>query len=226
MNTSTGGFVRAIARRYAAFIRRPMRFPTYTESVRNTIETIPDDVRYATLALAIERLETEKIDGAFAELGVFRGYTSRFIHELAPRRRFYLFDTFEGFPEELAESAGDERFRDTSQESVARFIGNLDNVVFRPGFFPLTADGLENENFSLVLLDCDLYQTAVEGLRFFYPRLVAGGYLFLHDFNSPESDHAIARAVSEFLADKPEALIEIPDEWGSAVFRKQRRGSR
>jgi O-methyltransferase len=202
-----------------------MRFPTYSGAVRNTIETMPDDVRYASLALAIERLKTENIDGAFAELGVYRGYTSKFIHDLAPGRRFYLFDTFEGFPQEITESAGDERFRDTSQESVARFIGNLDNIFFRPGYFPHTAEGLESERFSLVMLDCDLYQPAVEGLQFFYPRLVAGGYFFFHDFNSPESDHAIARAASEFLADKPETVIEIPDEWGSAVFRKQRSGS-
>jgi hypothetical protein len=28
------------------------------------------------------------------------------------------------------------------------------------------------------------------------------------------------RAASEFLEDKPELLFEIPDQWGSAVFRK------
>jgi len=201
-----------------------MRFPSYSETIRNAIEMMPDDVRYATFALAIERLRAENIEGAFAEFGVYQGYTSRFIHGMAPERRYYLFDTFKGFPGELAESAGDQRFRDTSQEAVARFIGNLDNVIFRPGFFPRTAEGLEDERFSLVVIDCDLYQPAVEGLRFFYPRLTAGGYLFLHDFNSPESDHAIARATSEFLADKPESLIEIPDEWGSAVFRKCRTG--
>lgn len=200
-----------------------MRFPTYRAAVRDAIETIPDDVRYAFLALAIERLRVERIEGAFAELGVYKGFTSKFIHEIDPARPFYLFDTFEGFPhQEIAESVGDNRFQNTSRESVARFIGNLDNIIFRPGFFPDTAKGLESVKFSLVMLDCDLYQPAVEGLRFFYPRLVEGGYFFLHDFNSPESDHAIARAASEFLADKPEAVLEIPDQWGSAVFRKQR----
>jgi O-methyltransferase len=44
----------------------------------------------------------------------------------------------------------------------------------------------------------------------------------MHDFNNPESDRAISRAATEFLADKPERLIEIPDEWGSALFRKCR----
>jgi O-methyltransferase len=199
-----------------------MRFPTYSTAVRERIDVIPDDVRYAFLALAIQRLKNENIDGAFAELGVYRGFTSKFMHQQAPDRRLYLFDTFEGFPAELSEASGDDRFRDTSQESVARYIGGTENVLFRVGYFPATAAGLENIRFALVMLDCDLYESAVQGLRFFYPRLVPGGYFFLHDFNSTESNHAIERAVSEFMADKPEMPMEIPDEWGSAVFRKSR----
>jgi O-methyltransferase len=222
VTTSKTGFIRAWVRKSAKFLRQPMHFPTYSLAVQASIETLPDDVRYASLALAIDRLEKEKIDGSFAELGVYRGHTSKFIHQQAPHRRLYLFDTFEGFPSEIEEANGDTRFRDTSQEFVARYIGNLDNVFFQPGFFPRTTNGLEDEQFALVMLDCDLYQPAMDGLQFFYPRLVPGGYFFLHDFNSPESDHAISRAASEFLADKPEPLIEIPDHWGSAVFRKTR----
>lgn len=207
------------------FIRRPMRFPPYSPAVRDRIETMGDDVRYATLALAIQRLETERIDGAFAELGVWAGLTSSFIHHQAPHRQLYLFDTFAGFPAAALEKAEDDRFRDTSQAHVAKLIGNLDNVIFRPGYFPQTAAGLEQERFALVMLDFDLYRSAIDALQFFYPRLVPGGYFFMHDFNSPESDHAISRAANEFLTSKPECLIEIPDEWGSVVFRKVRQSN-
>ena len=41
----------------------------------------------------------------------------------------------------------------------------------------------------------------------------------MHDFNSNESEYAISRAAHEFMADKPEMLIEIPDYFGSALFR-------
>lgn len=219
------GSFRSSARRLLRFAREPMHFPTYPQAVREQIEKLSDDVRYSTLALAIERLEMERIPGAFAELGVYRGHTSKFIHQLAPDRHLYLFDTFQGFPEQIATASEDTRFRDTSKEAVATFIGNLDHVTFRVGCFPETAAGLENEHFALVMLDCDIYGPAAHGLQFFYPRLAPGGYFFLHDFNSPESDHAIERAASEFMADKPEALVEIPDQWGSAVFRKLRRNT-
>lgn len=214
------GRVRTETRRLVPFVRRPMRFPTYAPAVRERVEALSDDIRYAMLALAIQRLETEGIEGAFAELGVYRGVTSRFIHLQAPDRRLYLFDTFQGFPEADLGSVRDYRFKDTSQDEVAQRIGDTKNVIFRAGYFPVTATGLEQERFALVMLDFDLYQPALEAFRFFYPRLVSGGYFFMHDFNSPESDHAISRAASEFLSDKPEFLIEMPDEWGSAVFRK------
>lgn len=214
------GRVRVWGRKLTWFLRPPMKFPTYPLRTRRRIEAIFDEVRYASLALAIQRLETDGISGAIAELGVYRGHTSKFMHEMAPERRLFLFDTFEGFPEGAAE--GDTRFRGTSQESVARHIGNVENVIFRTGYFPETAAGLEDENFALVMLDFDKYQAALEGFRFFYPRLVPGGYFFLHDFNSPESDHAIERAATEYMADKPETLIELPDQWGSAMFRKLR----
>lgn len=217
---SMKGRIRSEVRKMTRFIRKPMTNPPYSAAVRDRIEELSDDVRYASLALAIQRLKTEGVEGSFAEFGVYQGRTSKFLHELAPERRLYLFDTFAGFPREDAQAANDDRFQDTSQESVGRFIGDLQNVIFRAGFFPETAAGLEDERFSLVMLDCDLYQSALAGLQFFYPKLTEGGFFFLHDYNSSESEHAIMRAASEFLEDKPELLFEIPDQWGSAVFRK------
>jgi hypothetical protein len=49
---------------------------------------------------------------------------------------------------------------------------------------------------------------------------VRGGYIFVHDFNAYEYDHGPYRATTEFLSDKPESAIEIPDQWGSALIRK------
>ncbi|MBB6145689.1 O-methyltransferase [Silvibacterium bohemicum] len=197
-----------------------MQFPSYPAAVAQRIEEYPDDVRYSTLALAVQRLQDDHIPGAFAEVGVYRGVTSAFLHRQAPERRLYLFDTFEGFPSQDLEAGEDTRFKDTSQELVAGVIGDTQNVVFRKGYFPETASGLEGESFSLIMLDVDLYRPALEVLRFFYPRMARGGYFFMHDYNSPESDRAISRAAHEFMADKPESLIEIPDFHGSALFRK------
>jgi len=214
--------MRVMARRLAKLTRarRPMLFPTYSPEVVRRIEEYHDDIRYSTVALAIQRLETDNIAGSFAEVGVFRGATSSFIHKQAPNRRYFLFDTFEGFPEKDVEDGPDARFNETSQTAVAEYINGNDNLDFRVGYFPDTAAGLEDEKFAFVMLDVDIYQASLDVFRFFYPRLVRGGYFFMHDYNSPESNRAVSRAAAEFMADKPEMLIEMCDFFGSALFRK------
>ncbi|MCL4552994.1 MAG: TylF/MycF family methyltransferase, partial [Candidatus Marsarchaeota archaeon] len=128
-------------------------------------------------------------------------------------------DTFEGFPSEDLES-GDNRFKDTSVEVLRENIGDLNNIVIRKGYFPETTEGLEDETFSFVMLDLDLYKPTLAGLEFFYPRMKSGAYIFAHDYNSPESNWAVSRAVNEFMSGKPEQLVEIPDTWGSIGIRK------
>lgn len=209
--------VKSCGRWPGTFLRTSMKFPTYSAETRRRIAASGDHVRYASLALALETVEREEIPGAFAELGVYRGHTSSFIHSQLPRRILYLFDTFNGFP---SERDRDLRFRNTTVEFVRNRLGNCSNVFFRVGIFPDTARGLESEIFSLVVLDADKYEPTLAGLDFFYPRMSRGGYMFIHDYNSPESDSGVSRAVRQFLKGRREQTIEIPDNWGSVVFRK------
>jgi O-methyltransferase len=199
-----------------------MRFPSYPPPIARQIAGSGDPARYASLALAIRTLQREQIPGDFAEVGVYRGATSRFLLQAAPERTLYLFDTFQGFARQdrEPENADDERFTDTSEAAVRAALGDARNAVLRPGYFPDTTSGLEDLRFAFVLLDLDVYAPTAAGLAFFYPRLTRGGYLFVHDVNNPESNWACRRALNEYLADKPERAIELPDKWGSAVFRK------
>lgn len=208
---------KAIRRKYLGLLHGSMRYPTYSRDTVRRVATSADPVRYASLALALEKIEREKISGAFAELGVWRGFTSTFLHLQAPQKRLYLFDTFAGFP---GADGVDDRFRDTNIDIIKNRLGDCSNVNFRVGIFPETAVGLESEQFAFVLLDADKYEPTLAGLNFFYPRVPRGGYIFLHDYNSIESDRGVSRAAHEFLKRKPEQIIEIPDVWGSAVFRK------
>jgi O-methyltransferase len=211
--------LRRVHRRYVGQFHSEMRFPTFALAVREEVRQSADPVRCATLGLAVERLKFEKINGDFAELGVWRGDTSRFLHLCAPDRVLHLFDTFSGFPHGLTDD-NPTRFRDTNLDLVEQRIEDVRNVVFHVGLFPATTAGLERKSFALSMLDADCYPSTLSGLQFFYPRTVPGGYIFLHDFNSPESSYGVSRAASEFLADKPERILEIPDTWGSAFFRK------
>ena len=97
-----------------------MNFPTYDINIHKLIAASHDPVRYATLALAINQVKKNDIAGCFAEVGVWRGDTSKIIHMLAPERIFYLFDTFDGFPVEDLENKDDIRFKDTGIDIVKK----------------------------------------------------------------------------------------------------------
>jgi O-methyltransferase len=221
MNRRHNGVARRLRRRWAQ--ERCMQVPPFDRTAHEDIVDYRDYHRYATIALALARVEADGIPGALAEAGVYQGYASRFIHRLAPRRHFYLFDTFAGFPaEDLEPGVEDCRFRDTSLDGVLRTIGDTVNVEPRPGRVPDSFAGLEGERFAFVLLDMDLHGPTLSALTFFYPRLSPGAYLMVHDYHNAESDWGCKRAVDEFMADKPEGVVEIADMWGSVVFRRDR----
>ena len=203
------------------FLRKGLfpQWPPYDHNLQRELIARPDPVRAQTVAMALVSIQRENIDGSLAELGVYQGHTSEIIHNTLPDRRLYLFDTFDGFPERLRAS-GDNRWQDTSEEFVRARLGDSPNIVIRKGLFPETSHGLEQERFSFVMLDADIYEPTLAGLEFFYPRTVSGGYIFAHDYNNPESNHGVSRALREFLSDKAERCIEIPDPYGSVLFRK------
>jgi O-methyltransferase len=184
-----------------------------------------DKVRFYNLWFQVEQLKKNKIDGAFAELGVHQGETARAIHQMDSDRTFYLFDTFSGFPtEDLAqETQTDDRFTtemfaDTSLEKVTQYMAGNDNLRFKPGFFPGTATGLEAEKFALVHIDADLYAPTIDALNFFYPKVAKGGVLIVHDYN--HNWDGIPKAINEFIGTIPESIVELPDWQGSVIIVK------
>jgi O-methyltransferase len=186
-----------------------------------------DPGRYCAFGLAIQRIIREGISGSFAEVGVYLGASSKVIHRLAPDRKMYLFDTFEGFPEGDLEGRQNKcgvqwspgTFK-SSVELVKQNLGDTRNVFFRKGYFPDTAKGLEDERFAFVNLDVDLHKPTLSGLEFFYPRMNRGGYMFVHDYSNPEANRGVSEAVDSFFKDKMESIVELPDAGGSIVVRK------
>ena len=167
-------------------------------------------MRVRTLEAICRRLGP--VGGAAAELGVYRGAFARCINALLPERTLYLFDTFAGFEETEAAGEGEgftAAHRNTSAARVLSLLPHPGRAVLRPGLFPATAAGLEDERFALVSLDADLEESTLAGLRFFYPRLSPGGFLLLHDWASPRLP-GVARALQRYEAELGRALPAVP----------------
>lgn len=180
-----------------------------------------DYVRVRTLEALCRELDD--VPGAAAELGVYRGGFARCLNALLPERTLYLFDTFEGFDavEAKDEAAGFvQAHRNTGADRVLRLMPHPEKVIIRQGLFPASIGGLE-ERFALVSLDVDLEGSTLAGLRWFYPRLNPGGYILLHDYNSPRLP-GVKRALRCYEAELGGRLPAVPlcDGNGTLVLCK------
>jgi len=188
-----------------------------------------DPVRFYFLSMAFDVIAREKLPGSIAELGVYQGDTAALLADFARKidRTAYLLDTFEGFDNrDLAseDSHLSGRFAETSLEKVRERVGTA-NTAFVRGFFPESAVQLPaEERYCLVHIDADLYDPIRAGLDYFYPRVVDGGFIIVHDVMSMCWDGA-TQAVEDFLSGKPEFFIPIPDLAGTIAFRKHSRNS-
>jgi hypothetical protein len=189
-------------------------------------EPIRDVERFVFLSLAFDQIHKEGLKGDFAELGVYQGSTAAVLARHARRlnRQIYLLDTYEGFNQEDFSGLDAGRrvaFADTSLEAVRARVGDA-NATYIKGYFPQTAEQLPADGrYCLVHIDADLYAPIMSGLEYFYPRLVPGGFLIVHDYGSLVWEGA-EKAIDNFFTDKPECVLPVPDSSGSAVIRRFR----
>lgn len=181
-------------------------------------ELIPSNhnARIASLALCAQEIYRNNVQGAVAEAGVYQGDFAKYINALFPDRKLYLFDSFEGFDKDTIVSQYDnieqtdlwiESLKDTSVNLVMQKMKNRDNIVIKKGFFPQTAEGVD-DRFAFVNLDMDIYQPTYDGLCLFWDKLSDGGYIFVHDFGHWDG---IERAVLKFCREKKVGYAPIAD---------------
>ena len=171
---------------------------------------LPDDAHYVldyerfrTFELSALEIQRRGVEGATAELGVYRGVFSRLIHAQMPDRRHYMYDSFQSFrPEEIEDEINRginnkafwEGVKDTSAAIAMQGMPAPENCVIRQGFFPESLDEADKEErFAFVSIDVDMEESTYQGLRFFYPRMMPGGFIFMHDYNAPAIRNAVWR---------------------------------
>lgn len=152
--------------------------------------------------------KTSKLDGEVAEVGVYRGGSARIIRE-ATSKPLHLFDTFSGVPKPSEKDEPDQAEEGELAfplEGVQEYLKNYQNIFYYKGFFPDSATvEIKAKKFSFVHLDVDLYQSTLDGLKFFYPRMTKGGVIICHDYGKIDGAR---RAFDEFFADKNEIIIK------------------
>jgi hypothetical protein len=185
-----------------------------------------DQVRLLGVLFNLNEIDFNSVSGNFAELGVYKGNMSSIFSEYAVKfnRELILFDTFKGFDSkdivgvDKSIKVGD--FSNTSIKNVKELLNRDCAVTFIEGWFP---DSLKNYDedvsFSVVSLDCDLYQPIKAGLEYFYPRLSKGGIIFIHDYLNPAWP-GVRLAVQEYFKESLIGYTVLPDKSGTCIIKK------
>jgi hypothetical protein len=192
----------------------------------NQVNNNGDAARFISLVLNLRKVMAEGVEGDIAELGVWRGNSAALLAQVAEQngRTLFLFDTFEGF--DVRDLKGEDsksregEFHDTSIDYVRETVGHDSCVRYIKGFFPESIpEDLHDSRFSVVHIDCDLYEPMKAALNFFYPRMSKGALLIMHDYSSGSWPGA-TRAIDEFCDSTGQTLILLPDKSGTAICRK------
>jgi len=105
-------------------------------------------------------------------------------------------------------SFGTSRFSNvTVLTSVQHYLGEYRNLTYFKGLFPDSTRDVPEARYSFCHFDVDLYEGTLACLRYFYDRMLPGGIMLSHDYGLLAGVEA---AFTEFFADKPERVIELP----------------
>ncbi|TLU74253.1 TylF/MycF/NovP-related O-methyltransferase [Lichenicoccus roseus] len=149
------------------------------------------------------------VGGVMAEVGVFQGCSAKLISVAGRPEQLHLFDTFAGLPEPDRDERRAMRkgHYAASLEAVRSYLSDQPNIVFHKGLFTGANVSCSGERFSFVHLDVDLKEGTRACLEFFYPRMLPGGVILSHDYSYLDG---VREAFQEYLADRPERVIELP----------------
>ena len=171
------------------------------------------------------------VEGAFAECGVFRGFSAYFLRwlmegaEAAPKA-FHLIDSFEGLSEPgeadrlLIDGAPQENLHKSGHfkvemDEVYACFGGLENIYWHKGWIPEVLEELPEQAWAFVHIDVDLYEPTKAALEYFLPRMSPGGIVVNDDFASPAFPGA-GLAWREVL--EPQGLPYIALDSGQAIY--------
>jgi O-methyltransferase len=188
---------------------------TFYSNILNLIPSflIHNSSKYMAIKKVITNLKIDQIDGDYIEFGIFTG--SSFKHTIKTenklnknnRTMFYGLDSFEGFPENTHPYFQDKNFQ-TDYLKVKKIEKKFNGkAIIVKGYFKdsLKENGslLNIRKIKFALIDCDLYISSIEPMRYLKSRLVKGSYLMIDDFTNIDKDgNSIKKIFDEVFQDK------------------------
>jgi hypothetical protein len=174
-----------------------------------------------------------KLEGDFVECGVDTGMCSRAVcsyigFEKFPERRFYLLDTFDGFPVDQmtpAERATGlaEYFTKAYCDTYELVRGNFReyaNVVLVKGRVPDTLAQVPSEKIAYLMLDMNAAVPELAAMEYFWDKLVPGAPVVFDDYGFLSAHEEQRKVLAEFARSRGVEIFQMPS--GQAFLLKPR----
>lgn len=169
------------------------------------------------LLTELHKVLQKNVTGDVVELGCYEGtsalFEQRMIEAMAPEKKLWLYDSFEGLPEKTKEdqSASGEWFKGGElRASKARLAKNFVKAglkipeITRAWFFELDPEDLPDQ-ICFAFLDGDFYESIMDSLKLVWPKMAEGGVLIVDDYQNAALPGA-QKAVDEWLVTHPVSL--------------------
>jgi hypothetical protein len=179
--------------------------------------------------LAVQHALAKRVPGAYYEFGLYQGFTFYEAVKASPDIHHFGFDSFEGMPDNTEGGGfGLGRFKVTYKKVLLNLLDagafshreHLIKGFFSDSLTPQLQSELRVFPVSVVLIDSDLYESAVTVLEFIKPLLQTGSIVIFDDWGSFGAEAGEQRAWREFLATHTDVVaVEITDSPNRKMFR-------
>ena len=181
---------------------------------------------------AVEYALKNSVEGHYYEFGLYQGYTFFHAVKFSPKIHHFGFDSFEGMPEN---DEGGGFFANRFKVSYRKVINNLlkrnafthrEHLI--KGYFSesLTQElqsELQQYRPGVVLIDSDLYSSALEVLIFLRPLFQEGTIVIFDDWYSFGSEGGEQAALKTYLEQNHEFIFDEIKECDSRMMFRLRR---
>lgn len=160
------------------------------------------------------------VPGDFAECGVYKGANATLMCSVAQtsERQVHLFDSYEGLSAPGANDGAHWTKGDltASEQIVHKNLEKFSCFKTFKGWIPDAFPLVEKHRYAFLHIDVDLEQPTYDSIAFFYPRMNKGGVVILDDHGYDTCPGA-RKAVLDFMADKPEPVLDLSTGQGLII---------
>jgi hypothetical protein len=183
------------------------------------------DLRWRVYTVLWAAEQAWKLPGDFVECGVYRGGNAQAILNYLPwqeklPRRFYLLDSFCGFPpeqRELAASVHRHDYQEDCWEEVQQRFASAPNIQFIRGPIPQSLIHVPTATVAFLSIDMNCAEPEVAALEYFWPKLVPGAVVVLDDYAFAEPYRRQKEAMDRLAKQLQISILTLPTGQGLII---------